>query len=41
MQIIKLFFNSLANPRLFFLMSVVALFLLIWQRERVAAKGFG
>src|SRR6185436_19876192 len=41
MQIIKDFFNSLADPRLFFLMSVVALFLLIWKREFFASKAVG
>jgi hypothetical protein len=41
MQIIKDVFNSLADPRLFFLMSVVALFLLIWKREFFASKAIG
>jgi hypothetical protein len=43
MQVIKDFFNALADPRLFFLMSVGALALIIWKREVFAAKlvGYG
>ena len=41
MQLIKDAFNFIANPKLFFLMSVLGLVLLIWKREAVASKGFG
>jgi hypothetical protein len=41
MQLIKDFFNSLADPRLFFLMSAGALALIIWKREAFAAKAVG
>ncbi|MBM3779171.1 MAG: hypothetical protein FJW23_13215 [Acidimicrobiia bacterium] len=41
MQIIKDFFNYLADPRLFFLLSVAALVLLMWKREMFAGKAWG
>jgi hypothetical protein len=41
MQIIKDFFNALADPRLFFLMSVAALTFMIWKREIFARKAVG
>jgi hypothetical protein len=41
MQIIKDVFNSLADPRLFFLMSVAALVFVIWKREVFAQKAVG
>ena len=41
MQIIKDFFNALADPRLFFLMSVAALVFMIWKREVFAQKAVG
>src|SRR3979490_1039552 len=41
MQLIKDAFNFIANPKLFFLMSVVGLVLLIWKREVFSSKGFG
>jgi Cytochrome b(C-terminal)/b6/petD len=41
MQIIKGFFNALADPRLFFLMSVAALVFMIWKREVFAQKAVG
>jgi hypothetical protein len=41
MQIIKDFFNSLADPRLFFLMTVAALIFMIWKREIFAQKAVG
>jgi hypothetical protein len=40
-QLIKDFFNSLADPRLFFLMSAGALVLIIWKREAFAARAVG
>ena len=41
MQLIKDVINALADPRLFFLMSVAALFLLIWKREVFASNKVG
>jgi hypothetical protein len=41
MQFIKDIFNSLADPRLFFLMSVAALVFMIWKRELFASKAVG
>jgi hypothetical protein len=41
MQLIKDFFNALADPRLFFLMSVAALVFMIWKREIFAQKAVG
>jgi hypothetical protein len=41
MQIIKDFFNLLADPRLFFLMSVAALVFMIWKRDVFASKAVG
>ncbi len=41
MQIIKDLFNSLADPRLFFAMSVAALVFMIWKREIFARKAVG
>jgi hypothetical protein len=36
MGVIKGFFNTLANPRLFFLLAVAALILMVWKREKIA-----
>jgi hypothetical protein len=33
MHFIKDFFNLLANPRLFFLLSVAGLAVMVWKRE--------
>ena len=41
MNFIKGFFNTLADPRLFFLLAVVALALLVWKRERIASNTVG
>jgi len=37
---IKSVFNAIADPRLFFLLAVVALVVLLWKRERVASNAF-
>jgi hypothetical protein len=41
MTFIKDFFNLLADPRLFFLLSVGALVVLVWKRETFASIGMG
>ncbi len=41
MQLIKGFFNSLADPRIFFLMSITALVLILWKREFFAKNSVG
>lgn len=41
MDIIKDFINALADPRLFFLMSVAGLILLLWKREFFAKNAVG
>jgi len=41
MHLIKDFFNVLADPRLFFLMSVAALALMVWKRETFASNRVG
>jgi hypothetical protein len=41
MDLIKGFFNALADPRLFFLLAVAALALIIWKRELVASNAVG
>ena len=41
MDFVKGFFNTLADPRLFFLLAVVALIVMIWKRERVASNAVG
>ena len=41
MGFIKGIINAVADPRLFFMLAVVALFLVIWKREKVAANAFG
>jgi len=41
MTFIKDFFNLLADPRLFFLLSVGALVLLVWKRELFSSLGVG
>jgi hypothetical protein len=38
---IKGFFNTLADPRLFFLLAVFSLVLLVWKREKIASNTFG
>jgi cytochrome b/b6/petD-like protein len=41
MGFIKDFFNLLADPRLFFIMGVLALVLIVWKRETFASKSVG
>jgi hypothetical protein len=41
MHFIKDFFNLLANPRLFFLLSVAGLAVMVWKREKFAANAVG
>jgi hypothetical protein len=41
MGFIKGFFNTLADPRLFFLLAVLSLVLLVWKRERIASNAVG
>ena len=41
MALIKGFFNTLADPRLFFLLAVLSLVLLVWKREKVASNVVG
>jgi cytochrome b/b6/petD-like protein len=41
MDFIKGIFNAVADPRLFFLLAVGALFVLMWQREKIASNLFG
>jgi hypothetical protein len=38
---VKTIINNLANPRLFFLLALVALVVMIWKRERLASNAFG
>jgi hypothetical protein len=41
MGAIKGFFNTLADPRLFFILACVALVLLVWKREKIASNTVG
>src|SRR5213593_2783076 len=41
MRVVRDFINGLANPRLFFILSVAALLLIIWKREQFASKAVG
>ena len=41
MELIKSFINLFADPRLFFIMSVVALFVIVWKREVFARNSVG
>ncbi|MGE0703798.1 MAG: hypothetical protein AB7F99_12105 [Vicinamibacterales bacterium] len=41
MDFVKGFFNTLADPRLFFLLAVVSLTVMIWKRELVASNAVG
>jgi hypothetical protein len=41
MGVIKGFFNTLADPRLFFILACVALVLLVWKREKIASNTVG
>jgi cytochrome b/b6/petD-like protein len=41
MSLIKGFFNTLADPRLFFLLACVSLVVLVWKREKIAANTAG
>jgi hypothetical protein len=41
MGAIKGFFNTLADPRLFFILACVGLVLMVWKRERIASNTVG
>ena len=41
MGVIKGIVNAIADPRLFFLLAVISLFVMVWQRERFAANAVG
>src|SRR5438477_8878498 len=41
MAFIKIFFNAVADPRLFFLLAVAGLALVVWKREHVASNTIG
>src|SRR2546422_1434708 len=41
MGFIKGLINAVADPRLFFLLAVGALFVVIWRREKIASDAFG
>src|SRR5713101_1644528 len=41
MGFIKGIFNAVADPRLFFLLAVGALFVVLWQREKIASNAVG
>ena len=41
MGFIKGIINGVADPKVFFVLAVVALFLVIWKREKVASNAFG
>ena len=41
MGFIKGVINAVADPRLFFLLAVAALFLLVWKRERIVSNAVG
>ena len=41
MGFLKDLINGVANPKVFFTLAVVALFLVIWKREKVASNAFG
>src|SRR5918995_3099320 len=41
MGFIKSLFNTLADPRLFFILACVALVLLVWKREKIASNTVG
>jgi hypothetical protein len=41
MGLIKGFFNTLADPRLFFILAVLSLVVLVWKREAVASNAIG
>jgi hypothetical protein len=41
MDLVKAFFNLLADPRLFFILGVVGLVLIVWKREQFASNRIG
>lgn len=41
MNFVKSIVNAVADPRLFFILAVAALFVLLWKRERIASNAFG
>src|SRR5436189_1902206 len=41
MSVVKGLINTLADPRLFFLLAVTSLVVLVWKREKIAANSMG
>src|SRR6266478_6272689 len=41
MSFVKGLFNAVADPRLFFILAVLALVVLVWKRERIASNAAG
>ena len=41
MGVVKGLFNSLADPRLFFILALVSLVLMVWKREKMASNAAG
>jgi hypothetical protein len=41
MAVVKGFINALADPRLYFILSVVGMAVMVWKREKVASNTFG
>ena len=41
MGVVKGVVNALADPRLYFLLSVVGMAVMVWKREKVASNTFG
>src|SRR5882672_1666339 len=41
MGFVKSAINAIADPRLFFMLAIVALIVLVWKREQIAHKSFG
>jgi hypothetical protein len=41
MTFLKTFFNTIADPRLYFILAVLTLFVVLWQREKIASNVFG
>ena len=41
MGLLKGFINVLADPKLYFILAVVALVVMVWKREKVASNVFG
>src|SRR5436309_3002217 len=41
MSVVKGLINTLADPRLFFMLAVTSLVVLVWKREKIAANSVG